>query len=47
LRFFGKPTSREYRRMGVTLAYNTVGSNVLTCVDQAKEMAALVTVKNK
>ncbi len=47
LRFFGKPTSREYRRMGVTLAYNRVGENVFTCVDQAKEMAALVTVKNK
>ena len=47
LRLFGKPSSREYRRMGITLAYNTVGENVFTCVDQAKEMAALVTVKNK
>lgn len=47
LRFFGKPTSREYRRMGITLAYDTVGANVFSCVDQAKEMAAHVTVKNK
>ncbi len=47
LRFFGKPTSREYRRMGIALAYNSVGEDVFTCVDQAKEMAAHVRVKNK
>nr|WP_320119448.1 formate-dependent phosphoribosylglycinamide formyltransferase [uncultured Marinifilum sp.] len=47
LRLFGKPTTRQYRRMGVTLAYNSVDADVLKCVDKAKEMAALVTVKNQ
>jgi len=28
IRIFGKPTTRPYRRMGVTLAYGPVGSNV-------------------
>lgn len=43
-RLFGKPTTREYRRMGVTLAYNSVDTDVMATVEKAKEMAALVTV---
>ncbi|MCY1636348.1 formate-dependent phosphoribosylglycinamide formyltransferase [Marinifilum sp. D737] len=46
-RLFGKPTTREYRRMGVTLAYNSVDTDVMATVEKAKEMAALVSVKNK
>jgi len=46
LRLFGKPTTREFRRMGITLAYNTIGENVFSCVDQTKEMVALIQVKN-
>jgi len=45
LRLFGKPTCREYRRMGISLAYNTVGEDVLSTVEQAKEMASLISVK--
>jgi len=47
LRLFGKPTTREFRRMGITLAYNSVNENIYNTVEQAKEMAALITVKNK
>jgi len=46
-RLFGKPTTREYRRMGVTLAYDSVDTDVMATVEKAKEMAALVSVKNK
>ncbi|WP_321516266.1 formate-dependent phosphoribosylglycinamide formyltransferase [Marinifilum fragile] len=46
-RLFGKPTTREYRRMGVTLAYDSVDADVVATVEKAKEMAALVSVKNK
>ncbi|WP_321308123.1 formate-dependent phosphoribosylglycinamide formyltransferase [Marinifilum fragile] len=46
-RLFGKPTTREYRRMGVTLAYDSVDADVMATVEKAKEMAALVSVKNK
>ncbi|RKD98788.1 formate-dependent phosphoribosylglycinamide formyltransferase [Marinifilum flexuosum] len=46
-RLFGKPTTREYRRMGVTLAYDSVDADVMAIVEKAKEMAALVTVISK
>jgi len=45
LRLFGKSTARPYRRMGVTLAYDKVGSDVVTIVERAKEMAAQVKVE--
>lgn len=35
IRIFGKPTTRPYRRMAVTLAYDTIGSDV----DAVKEKA--------
>jgi phosphoribosylglycinamide formyltransferase 2 len=46
-RLFGKPTTREYRRMGVTLAYDSIDSDVMSTVEKAKEMAAKVSVRNK
>ena len=46
-RLFGKPTTREYRRMGVCLAYDTPGADVMKTVEKAKEMAALVAVETK
>lgn len=45
LRVFGKTTARPYRRMGVTLAYGNSNEDVLTIVERAKEMAALVKVE--
>lgn len=42
LRIFGKPTTRPYRRMAVTLAYGN--EDVKTLVKKAQEMAALITV---
>ena len=41
-RFFGKPSSRPYRRMGVTLAYGE--QPVSDLVEKAKEIAALIDV---
>ena len=46
IRLFGKPTTREYRRMGVCLAYDALNTDVMATVEKAKEMAALVEVKN-
>ena len=43
VRLFGKPNTRPFRRMGVTLKYGTNDVNVL--VEQAKEMAQKITVK--
>ena len=42
-RFFGKPTTRPYRRMAVTLTYGDESVEVLT--EKAKEMAKLISVK--
>lgn len=42
-RFFGKPTTRPYRRMAVALTYGT--EEVATLVEKAKEMAAHIKVK--
>jgi phosphoribosylglycinamide formyltransferase 2 len=42
-RFFGKPTTRPYRRMAVTLTFGN--QEVTELVDKAKEMAAHITVK--
>ena len=41
-RLFGKPTSRPYRRMGVTLAYGE--QPVTELVEKAKEMASYIEV---
>jgi phosphoribosylglycinamide formyltransferase 2 len=42
-RFFGKPTTRPYRRMAVALTYGK--QEVSTLVEKAKEMAAHIKVK--
>ena len=43
VRLFGKPATRPYRRMGVTLKYGT--NDVTQLVKQAQEMAAKISVK--
>ncbi len=43
-RIFGKPTSRPYRRMGVVLTNDSLGTSIETVVERAKETAKLVTV---
>ncbi|MBP6557154.1 MAG: formate-dependent phosphoribosylglycinamide formyltransferase [Flavobacterium sp.] len=43
-RIFGKPTSRPYRRMGVVLTSDSLGTPIETIVERAKETAKLVTV---
>jgi phosphoribosylglycinamide formyltransferase 2 len=43
-RIFGKPTSRPYRRMGVVLANDSLGTPIGEIVERAKETAKLVTV---
>lgn len=43
-RLFGKPTSRPYRRMGVTLTYDTFETPIEEIVERAKKNATLVKV---
>jgi phosphoribosylglycinamide formyltransferase 2 len=43
-RIFGKPTSRPYRRMGVVLTYDALGTNIETVTEKAKESAKLITI---
>ncbi|MBF6640626.1 formate-dependent phosphoribosylglycinamide formyltransferase [Flavobacterium sp. J49] len=43
-RIFGKPTSRPYRRMGVVLTHDSLGTNIETVTEKAKEVAKLVTI---
>lgn len=43
-RLFGKPTSRPYRRMGVALVSDAVGTPIEGIVEKAKEAAALVKI---
>lgn len=43
-RIFGKPTSRPYRRMGVALTNDTLGTPITTVVEKAKNAAALLKV---
>lgn len=45
IRLFGKPTTRPYRRMGVTLAYDKVDTNMDALRKKASDAAAKVTVK--
>jgi phosphoribosylglycinamide formyltransferase 2 len=42
LRIFGKPTSRPFRRMAVTLTYGN--EDVETLVERARELAKKITV---
>ncbi len=44
IRIFGKPTTRKYRRMGVALASDKLGTPINTLRDRAKETAAKVRV---
>ena len=44
LRIFGKPSIRQYRRMGVALAYDQLGTNIDEVRDKAKEIASKVQV---
>lgn len=44
-KLFGKPTSRPYRRMGVALAYDTVGTDVVGLVEKAKKVASEIKVE--
>ncbi len=43
-RIFGKPTSRPYRRMGVVLTHDSLGTSIETVTEKAKEVAKLITV---
>lgn len=43
-RIFGKPTSRPYRRMGVILTNDLLGTSIEALVERAKETAKLITV---
>ena len=43
-RLFGKPTSRPYRRMGVALVSDAVGTPIEGIVEKAKDAAALVKI---
>lgn len=45
-RIFGKPTSRPYRRMGVVLTHDSLGTPIETIVEKAKEAAKLVTINS-
>ena len=44
IRIFGKPTTRKYRRMGVALAYDAVGTSTDNLRKRAKEAAEKVKV---
>lgn len=44
-KLFGKPFSRPYRRMGVALAYDAVGTDVVNLVEKAKKIAAEIRVE--
>ena len=44
IRIFGKPTTRPYRRMGVMLAYDQLGSDVQAVKQKAIANAAKVKV---
>ena len=46
-RLFGKPTSRPYRRMGVALVSDALGTPVEEVVEKAKAAAALVSVSEE
>ena len=41
-RIFGKPTTRKFRRMGVALAYDALGSNIDLVRERARKVASLI-----
>ena len=45
-RIFGKPTSRPFRRMGVSLVYDTLETPIEEIIEKAKKAATLVNVKS-
>ncbi|MDX6183867.1 formate-dependent phosphoribosylglycinamide formyltransferase [Flavobacterium sp. Fl-77] len=45
-RIFGKPTSRPYRRMGVVLSHDTLGTPIENVVERAKTASKLITVNS-
>jgi phosphoribosylglycinamide formyltransferase 2 len=45
-RIFGKPTSRPYRRMGISLVNDTIETPIENVVQLAKEAAQLIKVKS-
>ncbi len=47
IRIFGKPITRPYRRMGVALTYDKVGSDVTKVKERAMQIAAMVKVKEQ
>jgi phosphoribosylglycinamide formyltransferase 2 len=44
VRIFGKPFTRKYRRMGVALAYDDLGTDINTLRERAEEIASKVKV---
>jgi len=47
IKIFGKPTTRKYRRMGVTLAYDNLDADVNHVKQKAMDNAANVRVVSK
>lgn len=45
IRIFGKPSTRKYRRMGVVLANDNIGSDVIQVKEKAMALAKLVRIK--
>jgi phosphoribosylglycinamide formyltransferase 2 len=45
-RIFGKPTTRPYRRMGVTLAYDNPSSNMSKLIEKAKALSKMVSINS-
>ena len=43
-RIFGKPTSRPYRRMGVSLTHDTLETPIEEVIERAKSAATLITI---
>lgn len=42
VRIFGKPIARKFRRMGITLAWDVIGSDVQVCKKRAVEAASVI-----
>lgn len=45
VKIFGKPNTRKYRRMGVALSYDDLGSDINILVQKTKSIASMVEVK--
>jgi phosphoribosylglycinamide formyltransferase 2 len=43
-RLFGKPTSRPFRRMGVSLVHDSLETPIEEIVEKAKKAAELITI---